>query len=112
MILSDKLGIHGEETRSAINRSSLRREERDSCLVGTFRTVNDYFNPLFRSGCLRIRDSGQPLIFCLLAGFTSFWRILQSLVMEKESLASGPDKFLSAINAGQVKVFKFDRLGG
>jgi hypothetical protein len=99
---------HRKEARAAKNGTTLRRIERDSCLLTTLGAVDRDFYALTNTRSLRGRDSGEAFVFCLFAGLAAFGLILESLVMKKDLLAGGPDKFLTAVNAMDHSILKLD----
>jgi hypothetical protein len=62
---------------------------------------------LLYSRILRGSNGGEPLIFCLFALFTAFWRILQFFVPEKKLFARSPYEMRIAVDAQYFLVRKF-----
>ncbi len=65
---------------------------------------------LLDSGNLSGRYRCQAIVLRLLTGLAALWFVLQTLVVEKNLFAAGPNKRLAAIDASDRSVLKIRRL--
>lgn len=103
---------HSQETITAIDRSSLRRSERDGCFDPTQSALYCDLNPLARKGltvCLHV--GGYPVILFYLTWLAPLRIVFQPFVGEEELFPRGEYKFFTAINTSQYLVLVFVHSG-
>jgi hypothetical protein len=98
--------VHHQETRTAIYRASLRRVKRNGRVCVAARAIDGDFDFLFDAGKLCGLRGGDAIVFRFFAVFATLWGVLQTFVVEKLLLAARPYKFLIAVNAKYLTVFK------
>jgi len=79
-------------------------------LLAALSAVHSHFNPLLDSGSLGRGYRRQAIILSLFAWLTTFWFVLQTLVVKEHLLASSPSEWLTAIDARDRSVLKVRRL--
>lgn len=109
--VSENVRIHFQITGTAENRTTLRRIKRDSGIAIAPGAVDGDFDMLFDAGGLGIGNCRETLIFSLLAGFTTLWRILQSFVVKEKLFAARPNKCFAAIYTQYIGIFEFYLFG-
>jgi hypothetical protein len=89
----------GEKTGATIDWTTLRRVEGNCGLLAALRALNRDFYALAHARSLRRRNRRESLILGLLAWLAALGFVLQTLVVEKDLLAAGPDKILCTVYA-------------
>jgi hypothetical protein len=105
------VGIHFDKTRTAKDRTTLRRIKRNGRIFIAAGAIDGDFDALFDSGGLRGGNRSDAFIFGLLAFSTAFRRVSQTFVAEENLLADCPQKLVSAIDTGNVFVKKISIIG-
>jgi hypothetical protein len=98
--------VHFDITRAAKNRATLRRVKGNGRSLVAAGAKNGDFDSLFDAGGLSRADCSYPVVFVAFAVTAAFRRILQTFIAEKNLLADRPEKFPSAVDAGNLSVVK------
>ena len=100
-------GLAGQETRTAIDRTSLRRIKRDGGLLPALRALHGDFNSLSHSRRLGCCNGREPFVFCLLTRLAPFWFVPEAFVVEEHLIAGCPDKVLVAVDTSNRPILVF-----
>ncbi len=98
--------MHFDITRTAENRATLRGVKRNGSSAIASRAEDRNFDSLFHAGFLGGGNGGNAVVFFAFAVAAAFRRILQTFIAEKNLLADRPEKFLAAIDAGNLSVIE------